>query len=480
MKFWIPSILFLFPFFLSGQSADVTGQNEIIGFAPDYVGEKVKVYKILDFVSNKKEVIATGVVAPEDSSFQIKIPNKGTQKVIFEIDDQEAELYLQKGTRYTFKYPKPNEKSELLDEELNLILVGIDSTDINYKIASFNLWEDQFINMYYPMIGSKDFSVCVDTFKTYVIEYYQNEKDLYFLNYVKFSLAELEQMNQVQNEVVRRYVIYMNYIRKQPILFGHDKYIRFLKNFYDEQFNRYSAGIQDEIYNAISQASPAILDTVLKKDKLLENSLIREFAMVTNLGSAFYNFTYNPNNIITMLDSIHRYPKFEKNGAIAGNILDIIKSRTAGFPAPRFHIKTTEEDIKSSDFREKYLYIQFFTSWDERAKKEITIMRDLHEKYGKYVTFLSIAMDEDKARFDQFQQEHQLPWKAVYVGPDEQVVSSYGIKNTPTYFLIDPEGFLVQSPALSPSPDGEYETIDKTFYYIKQALDPPKREGRSY
>ena len=77
-------------------------------------------------------------------------------------------------------------------------------------------------------------------------------------------------------------------------------------------------------------------------------------------------------------------------------------------------------------------------------------------------------MDEEESKFEQFKSQQNLKWPTVYVGQENEIIDTYEVENTPTYFLIDPEGFLVQSPALRPSPDGEYETIDKTFYYINQ------------
>lgn len=480
MRYFIVIFISIVSFSSFSQSVEYGKDNEVLGYAPDFVGKKVNVYKIQDYVSMKRTLLVSATVNKKDSTFRMTIPNKGTQKVIIEIDDQTAELYIHAGTRYAFKFPKANEKEELLDLDIELTLIGIDSTDINYKIAAFDMWKDNFIYAKMYELMSKDFSKYVDTFKMYVADYYKNEDDLYFLSYVKFSLAELEQINQVQNETVRRFVIYMNYIRKQPILFGHDKYINFLKTFYDQQFKRYGDQIRNEIYNAIDQASPSVLDTVLKKDKLLENSLIREFAMVINLGKEFYENEYNPNNIVYMLDSIHKHPKYEKNGQIAGNLLSIIKSRTAGFPAPRFHVNDGQDTISNGSLRGKYVYLHFFTTWDEQAKKEIEIMKQMYEKYNKYVEFVSIAMDEDRSKFEKFDQTQNIKWPTIYLGSEGDIIDAYEVENTPTYFLIDPEGFLVQSPALRPSPDGEYETIDKTFYYIKKQMDPEESNGRSY
>jgi thioredoxin-related protein len=51
---------------------------------------------------------------------------------------------------------------------------------------------------------------------------------------------------------------------------------------------------------------------------------------------------------------------------------------------------------------------------------------------------------------------------------------NYKVDAFPTYVLIDPNGYIVQAPALGPMPNGQYQTIDQTFFFIQQALNREK------
>ena len=55
---------------------------------------------------------------------------------------------------------------------------------------------------------------------------------------------------------------------------------------------------------------------------------------------------------------------------------------------------------------------------------------------------------------------------------------NYKIESYPQYTLIDPTSHIVASPALKPTPNGQYETIDLTFFHLKKAwmLAHPKEE----
>ena len=56
-------------------------------------------------------------------------------------------------------------------------------------------------------------------------------------------------------------------------------------------------------------------------------------------------------------------------------------------------------------------------------------------------------------------------------------MEAFEVATVPSYFLIDQEGFIILAPAPRPSPDGEYESIDKTFYIIHKALHPELHKG---
>jgi len=58
-----------------------------------------------------------------------------------------------------------------------------------------------------------------------------------------------------------------------------------------------------------------------------------------------------------------------------------------------------------------------------------------------------------------------------YLGENDVLLDQFNVVTVPAYYLIDQDGYIALSPAKSPSPDGVYESIDKTFYYIKTELN---------
>jgi len=66
---------------------------------------------------------------------------------------------------------------------------------------------------------------------------------------------------------------------------------------------------------------------------------------------------------------------------------------------------------------------------------------------------------------------NSIPWEAYILPQSNSIWENYGIENFSQFVLIDAAGYIVASPALGPTPNGQYETIDKTFYYLKKKIN---------
>jgi len=111
---------------------------------------------------------------------------------------------------------------------------------------------------------------------------------------------------------------------------------------------------------------------------------------------------------------------------------------------------------KLSDFRGKYVYIIFWTFWNDKYLEEYKYIRTIVDKYkDTNIVFMSVSIDE--------QYEHDS-WKK-YVEEKKlggiQLLSDHGfksdfitkcnIKEVPEYVLIDPKGYVLETDAWEPS-----------------------------
>jgi thiol-disulfide isomerase/thioredoxin len=87
-----------------------------------------------------------------------------------------------------------------------------------------------------------------------------------------------------------------------------------------------------------------------------------------------------------------------------------------GTEAPDFTIQNNDsvKDVKLSDFRGKYVVLDFWASWCPDCRKDMPEVKALYEQFGKKgVQFIGISFDTDKAALEQLYREER-PELAAY------------------------------------------------------------------
>ena len=91
---------------------------------------------------------------------------------------------------------------------------------------------------------------------------------------------------------------------------------------------------------------------------------------------------------------------------------------------------------------------------------------------GKYISFLTIYQTKESG-FSSIEQRNldAIIWDKFALNPSHEIWTELKINSFPNYLLLDKNLILLASPALAPSPNGKYETIEKTMYDIKRSAE---------
>ena len=123
------------------------------------------------------------------------------------------------------------------------------------------------------------------------------------------------------------------------------------------------------------------------------------------------------------------------------------KFTSIGSIAPDFTQKSPEgKDIKLSDFKGKYVLLDFWASWCGPCRQENPNVLNAFKKYkSKNFTILGVSLDKEKGPWVKAIADDGLTWPHVsslnYFYAKE--VEMYGIKGIPQNFLINPEGKII-------------------------------------
>lgn len=132
----------------------------------------------------------------------------------------------------------------------------------------------------------------------------------------------------------------------------------------------------------------------------------------------------------------------------------------SGLDAPDFSgVDTSGQEIKLSDFKGKYVYIDVWATWCRPCLHEIPYLKQLEEKNrGKNIVFMSISVDNTEKPWRKMVTEEELKGIQIHAGGwDSDVAKNYLVRSIPRFILIDREGKIIDANAERPT--GKIEEI---------------------
>ena len=168
--------------------------------------------------------------------------------------------------------------------------------------------------------------------------------------------------------------------------------------------------------------------------------------------SPYYVFTYFRDGIERLETSLNKLsPVHKDNGYVksAANELKKQKQTALGQAAYNFCLNDLAgKEYKLSDYRGKYVLIEFSASWCGWCKKEIPFLKKVynaHKDNDRFVMF-TINLDDHRSKWENDVKKENLPWKVIsnMKGFKSEVTEAYNVHGIPNIFLISPEGKIIE------------------------------------
>lgn len=438
----------------------------IKGHNKDYAGEIIRVYKFVDFITKKQEIVAYDTVN-KNGDFLLTFHQFETLLITVPLGIYNTIIFTEPGKTYEVVLPplQPKTKADILNPfhhqvEVYLGVKNVDSLDLNLQVADFNDIFNKYIDSHQYIIFNKPNASIIDSVIDVIDHKFTNNDNLFFENYRKYKYAILKNATYMSDS---RYVI-REYYHEAPFLYQNPTYMDLFNQLFANYISYYMKTSEGErLFSDIAYAkSPQHAKETFSNNMVLLNDTLQELVLLKGIHDAFYQKAIPISSLIITLDSLMCCSNIDYHKTIAENIKHKVLKAKQGFDAPKFELSDAEGKIITSDsLFSAFTYLNFISIESFVCLQDFEILKSFHENHKSDFKIVSICIDDDFERIKKHFNENGYDWTLLNYGLQKNIISDYNVKAYPSYYLVNPNGKLSLSPALSPR-----ENFELSFFNI--------------
>ena len=434
----------------------------------DFPKATISLYEIEDYITKTEKKISETEV-DDKGNFRLIFSSNDIKKIILRVNSNFTWMYIQPNSTYFIDIPKDGQITQFItNNEIEMVFFRLASDDINYKILGFEAWMDNYLSDIYILKDKQpgEFVQKIAAFKKEVNDVYSKDTSLFFSSYLKYSIGlTIDNINFISapSEADK----FEFYIKDSPILINNNKYIEYLYSFYENYYYKLDQNLRAQLNTSIRKYDLENCLQTLKKDPYIQTEELAELILLMMINQRAFSQEISK----TILIKIYEKSINENYSTIAKNLLLKADEINIGDIFPNL-VLDKKSQFTLQMLKGKPIYIHCFDPKNQKSITEISALLKLNEKYEKYINIISVY-SKPKEDFSMSEQRNLnlIKWKKFELEPSENSWKILNIPSFPYYLFLDKDLVLLASPALSPSPNGSYETIERSFYDIKRKIE---------
>jgi peroxiredoxin len=417
-----------------------------------YRGQEITVSVVPDYITGIS-VIEDRDTIGSDGGFSLSVVTGHTRPVTLHIGRAAATLYVRPGAESIVHFPDAIVSPQEKEISVDLVVMGRDSTELNARIFDFQEVYNRILARQSDRYLSRQLLFKrADSLQKFCESRYRDVKDQYFTSYVKFSIASLNAaISRGETFLVRNYII------EEPIDYEHNEYMQFFATCFRGYFNSVASRYKGKsIYHIINkEQSLDNLDIFLRQDPYLKRDSLRELVLIANLWEAAHTPEFNRDAVEKLVTLVNHKTPVEAHRKITSHMISYFSHLSPGSQAPDFRVMKPDGSVgKLSDLKGRWVYLNFFSTRNLEALREMPKIASLQKQFGDKVTFLSICVDDSASTYSSYLRSNpKIQWPVWHddVRSAQSARKAFGVAGSEAYFLVSNTGVLSQAPALAPS-----------------------------
>jgi peroxiredoxin len=244
------------------------------------------------------------------------------------------------------------------------------------------------------------------------------------------------------------------YFNNHPVLYCNTAYADLFNQVFDKYFLFFGRTSQGQkLFNDVNEAaSYQALRETLSANNNFSNDTLTELVILKQIHDEYYGSQFSRAGLLKILDTLVVSTRIAEHRRIAGIIRHKITRLQPGFEPPAFELLDTDGNlVRLSDYKGKYVYLNFCTCQSYACLNEFNMLAQLYQRHKDRIAIITISTDPMEEVLRKFLAKNKYDWKFLHYDKQPGILKEYDIRAFPTYFLIGPDGKLIHSPAASPA-----------------------------
>lgn len=437
---------------------EASGVITIKGVYPGGAGEEVRLMREVDLLSNVSQELDATHIGP-GGHFSFTIHAEGPARYHFRIGHSRNHFIACAGDilEVELSGPEPGDHDGgpafmRLRQNLNMRI-----SQLNHEQYDLNQLELDLITMLsdflqeevLPRIHASHQSA-LRSLKTHLDSAFQHVTHDFFVESLRYQVAYLEHGLSALSD--RR--LFEEYLVNQPILYDHPHYMLFFAELVQSHVFASSRMIRlRDLQHAVNvERSHASLAYILAQDAAFASEDLRELAMIRVLQSMLLRDDFSPEAVLSVLDHLGRDALIRKHRGMAASVIQDFKRLRPGSPAPPVVLDDRQGNARSlEEFRGSYVYLFFGAGWCPVSMSELSPMKDMPKAVDGPLVVMGILLDKEGQEAGSLPVEPRDNFILLSFGGNYRLTDAYRIRSTPQYFLIDPQGRILDRDFSPPS-----------------------------